>query len=54
MARAIRSGQVLNQQPTARQHASAVRRRRTLGHRREKGFEALYGFTVLKTVVLRR
>jgi aldehyde dehydrogenase (NAD+) len=36
-----------------RRRGAAVRRREASGHGREKGFEALYGFTTLKTVAIR-
>jgi aldehyde dehydrogenase (NAD+) len=36
-----------------RRHRAALRRRQGSGHGREKGFEALYGFSTLKTVAIK-
>ena len=53
MARAIRSGQVfVNSYGAGGGVELPFGGMKHSGHGREKGFEALYGFTVLKTVVL--
>jgi len=54
MARAIRAGQVfVNNYGAGGGVELPFGGVRHSGHGREKGFEALYGFTALKTVVLR-
>jgi aldehyde dehydrogenase (NAD+) len=54
MARALRCGQVfINNYGAGGGVELPFGGVRSSGHGREKGFEALYGFTILKTIAIR-